>query len=121
LLLGQQCASSALSPTELPIELRYLHSYPFVIDAKKVIVSRGGMLALRCGPFGLFASCEAVKWGVPLADSLVHTAEKCYEDENHRECQHLDKHDKVFVMTQYDDTQIGIYLSNYLIIINMSF
>lgn len=88
-------------------EMRNLNSYPFILHAEKVIVGRGGMFALPCGPVGLFSSCEAVKCGIPEADKVVPFVEQC-RDPN-QECPYP-KYDRVFVMTQYDDTQIGQYM-----------
>lgn len=86
---------------------RDLNSYPFILHAEKVIIGRGGMFALPCGPIGLFASCEAVKCGVPEADKVVPYVEQCRDPE--QECPYP-KYDRVFVMTQYDDTQIGQFM-----------
>eukprot|EP01034_Spumella_vulgaris_P039728 gene39728-49097_t len=60
---------------------RTSHSYPFIVTAEKVIIGRGGMFALPYGPFGLFSSCEAVKWGVPVAAREVRNVTLCRESE----------------------------------------
>lgn len=91
-------------------QYRRLNSYPFVISAKRVVIGRGGMFGLPCGPFGLFSSCEAVKWGVPFANDAVKYVEGCRTG---RDCP-FPKYNKVFVMTQYDDTQIGQFMQEAL-------
>lgn len=88
----------------VPNQYRELQQYPFLVTANRAVIGRGGMFALPCGPFGLFASCEAVKWGLPAANAVVQDVEKCRDSGG--SCPYQ-KYDKVFVMTQYDDTQIG--------------
>lgn len=102
--------SSSNHPDEIPYSERTLNRYPFIIEASKLIVSRSGMIALPCGPFGLFTSCESVKWGVPIADSMVQYVNICRNSENKNNDCPFPKYDKVFVMTQYDDTQIGQFI-----------
>lgn len=88
---------------------RKLGSFPFQVTAKKVVVSRSGMLALPCGPFGLFSSCEAVNWGLMTAAAVVPNATLCRAGR----CPYP-KHERVFVLTQYDDTQIGQFMQENL-------
>lgn len=90
---------------------RSLNSYPFMITAEKVIIGRGGMFGMPCGPFGLFASCEAVKWGVPAANVVVPDVETCRDPS--KQCPYP-KYKKVFILTQYDDTQIGQFMQENL-------
>jgi hypothetical protein len=90
---------------------RELGEYPFLVTAKRAIIGRGGMFALPCGPFGLFSSCEAVKCGVPLAANEVLNVTICRDDESKCPYPVLDK---VFVLTQYDDTQIGQFMQESL-------
>eukprot|EP01039_Chlorochromonas_danica_P005775 gene5775-6360_t len=90
---------------------RQLGSYPFEIRAQQVIVSRSGMFAMPCGPFGLFASCEAVKCGLPLASKVVQEVSTCRQHPNSCPYPH---HAKVFILTQYDDTQIGQFMQENL-------
>jgi len=71
------CTEGATSPGTIDNSLRKLYSYPFMVTAERVIVSRGGMMALHCGPFGLFSSCESVKWGVPAADNVIENVIPC--------------------------------------------
>ena len=86
---------------------RLFNQYPFVIHAQNVIVGRGGMFAMPCGPFGLFSSCEAVKCAVPEAAKTVPFVEQCRDSK--QQCPYP-RYDKVFVLTQYDDTQIGQFM-----------
>jgi hypothetical protein len=84
---------------------RELGSFPFKVEAKNVLVSRSGMFALPCGPFGLFSSCEAVKWGLSTVANVSSHVHLCRKGQ----CPYP-IYDKVFVMTQYDDTQIGQFM-----------
>jgi hypothetical protein len=118
----------------VPDEYRQLSDAPFLVQAKKVIVSRSGMIALPCGPFGLFASCEAFKCGLklffllyyfsaaspllfgnclagipPVREALPHVA-ACQSQSIQSDSCPYPKHERVFVMTQYDDTQIGQFV-----------
>lgn len=90
---------------------RELGEYPFLVSAKQAIIGRGGMFALPCGPFGLFSSCEAVKWGVPMAAKEVGNVTICRKNED--DCPYPVQ-DRVFVLTQYDDTQIGQFMQESL-------
>lgn len=103
------CHTAAKKPAPLLYEERDLHQYPFKIIANNAIVSKSGMIALPCGPFGLFTSCEAVKWGVPITASSVHSAEECRKGDGESSCP-LRKYQKVFIGSQYDDTQIGQFI-----------
>ena len=107
LYAAQACSAGSLSPATVRDEDRRLHNFPFIITANNVVVAKSGFLALPCGVFGLFASCEAVKWGVPAAQAVVSSVEECRSSGGH--CP-FRKYDKVFVMTQYDDTQIGQFI-----------
>ena len=89
----------------VPLSERSFHRYPFLIHTNDAIISRSGMVGLECGPFGLFASCEAVKWGVPFAVNASKVAKDCTS----RGCPYP-MHEKIFVLTQYDDTQIGQFI-----------
>ncbi|KAJ1432297.1 hypothetical protein B484DRAFT_395041, partial [Ochromonadaceae sp. CCMP2298] len=58
----QVCSHSASTGMQVvPDRFRHMHQTPFLATAKRAIVGKGGMFGLPCGPFGLFASCEAVK------------------------------------------------------------
>jgi hypothetical protein len=105
------CSAGQSAPAKVRKDDRKLNNYPFVIRTNRAIIARSGMLSLPCGPFGLFASCEAVKWGVPYAASYVKDVEKCRQDYEKKTglCPYP-MYDQVFVMTQYDDTQIGQYI-----------
>jgi hypothetical protein len=110
-LLTGLCNNGQTAMQVVPDFLRKLHEYPFLVTAQKVIVGRGGMFGMPCGPFGLFASCEAVKWGVPAANLTVEHVEHCRDPEN--ECP-FPRVGRVFIMTQYDDTQIGQFMQEAL-------
>jgi len=73
------------------------------------------MLALPCGPFGLLSSCEAVNWGLATANAYLPNATACRQPQNGLidECP-LPRHQRVFVLTQYDDTQIGQFMQEAL-------
>lgn len=78
------------------------------------------MVALPCGPFGLLSSCEAVNWGIYTANALVPNATVCRKElsaasssETALRCP-LERHKRVFVLTQYDDTQIGQFMQEAL-------
>ena len=58
------CFAASKEPISVPDELRRYNAMPFVVRTSKVVVGKSGMLAMDCGPFGLFASCEAVKCGL---------------------------------------------------------
>ena len=112
---SSQCVEASKGPFQVSNELRSLHSYPFMVTTKNAIISRSGFLALPCGPFGLFASCESVKYGVPSSTALTSSVEACRNSKTVNgeigddKCPFL-VHDRVFVMTQYDDTQIGQFV-----------
>ena len=105
-------------------EYRSLNQYPFIVQAKDTVVSRSGMLSLPCGPFGLFASCEAVNWGVPVAAGKASRDDKVLEQvpvlSIVQQCRRdlsscpVPVYERVFVMTQYDDTQIGQFMQEAL-------
>lgn len=103
------CHTSAKKPAVLLSDERDLHQYPFKITTYNAVVSKSGMIALPCGPFGLYTSCEAVKWGVPITASSVHMAEECRKADGESSCP-IRKYDKVFIGSQYDDTQIGQFI-----------
>jgi len=77
------------------------------------------MIALPCGPFGLLSSCEAVNWGLYTANALVPNATVCRREfatsspGTASRCP-LERHKRVFVLTQYDDTQIGQFMQEAL-------
>jgi hypothetical protein len=105
------CGVGSAGPKLVPNRYRELNSYPFLVTAKKTIVSRGGMLALPCGPFGLFSSCEAVNWGLAATIAAFKNVSKCSNNNNN--CPYK-MFQRVFVMTQYDDTQIGQFMQEAL-------
>jgi hypothetical protein len=92
-------------------KLRQLGSYPFMISAKEVTIGRGGMFALPCGPVGLFSSCEAVKCGLSEAIKTMSNLTICRN--NLDQCPYP-IYDNVFILTQYDDTQIGQFMQEAL-------
>lgn len=93
--------------SKIPANRRSLNSIPFIVKAYNVMVARSGMIGLPCGPFGLFSSCEAVKWGIPSAVSTIPDAILCRKDLS--KCPYPVV-DKIFIMSQYDDTQIGQFM-----------
>lgn len=106
------CESGSTGMQVVSNKFRNMYNYPFLITAENVIVPRGGMFALPCGPFGLFSSCEAVKWGVPLAANEVANVTRCRNNKG-QDCPYTIV-DRVFIMTQYDDTQIGQFMQEAL-------
>ena len=101
-LLSERCTSE---PKRVPQYYREMTAHPFAVTASEAIVSRSGMIALPCGAFGLFGSCEAVKCGIPVARDAVGEVQNCRKGD----CKYP-THERVFVMTQYDDTQIGQFI-----------
>ncbi len=93
--------------------------FPFMIKAKNVIVAKSGMFSLPCGPFGLYSSCEATNWGLPAARLHVKNVTECRLG---TACK-VPKFDKIFVGSQYDDTQIGQFITEDLpkIVYNLDF
>ncbi len=134
------CKNSPNKIVDYPIEIENEtpianEAYPFLISTKNVIVARSGMFSLPCGPFGLYSSCEATNWGLPLARNFTTDAQLCrnvdvdeheHEHEHHspkqvegtgthRDAVHIEGcphpiYNKVFAMCQYDDTQIGQFV-----------
>ncbi len=100
------CLTAATGPTKIPLKYLSFNSYPFLITANQVMVGRSGMIGLNCGPIGLFSSCEAVKWGIPYANESIPYLENC---KNNIMCPYK-RYKRVFVMSQYDDTQIGQFI-----------
>jgi hypothetical protein len=101
-------------------KLRQLGSFPFRVSAKEVTIGRGGMFALPCGPIGLFSSCEAVKCGLPEAIKTMSNLTICRD--NLEKCPYP-VYENVFILTQYDDTQIGQFMQEALpkLIYNLEF
>jgi hypothetical protein len=117
MICGKATKRSAMSQiVPIPPKLRLLHEYPFIIKAKNVIVAKSGMLALPCGPFGLLSSCEAVNWGVSTAAPLVDHVSPCREHYSSSSSTSeggscpFRRIRKLFLMSQYDDTQIGQFM-----------
>eukprot|EP01034_Spumella_vulgaris_P046244 gene46244-57669_t len=63
------CDSGATGMQVVEDRFRTLHSYQFNVTAEKVIIGRGGMFALPCGPF------------VPVAAREVQNVTLCIESE----------------------------------------
>lgn len=101
-----QFQSSGL--VEVDSQFRLLHEFPFTVTARNVIVAKSGMFALPCGPFGLLSSCEAVNWGVRTAAAVVPDVIHC-RNKDHDLCPYK-IYDKIFLISQYDDTQIGQFM-----------
>lgn len=115
---AEVCVTGSLRPTLLDLADRANRQFPFLVRMKNVIVARSGMAALGCGPFGLFSSCEAVNWGLAAAIDMVPHVHECdgaggaasaSGGEGHGGCA-FKVYDKVFVTSQYDDTQIGQFI-----------
>lgn len=102
------CTKGSLQPTLVREKDRRLHNYPFVVTAQNVIVSRSGMIAQPCGVFGLLAQCEGFVWGVTTVRKVMSDVDDCRPDTIDR-CPYK-VYDKVFILTQYDDTQIGQFI-----------
>lgn len=112
------CEGGVSGITVVDRYLREMHAYPFVVTARNVVVARSGMLALPCGPFGLLSSCEAVNWGIYTASALLPNATACRRQfssspDGQSSCP-LPHVQRVFVLTQYDDTQIGQFMQEAL-------
>lgn len=113
-----QCVTGSTRPTLLDAPDRANTQYPFLLRMKNALVARSGMVALPCGPLGLFSSCEAVNWGLAAAiDMSSHVHECLPADTSHTSSHpHEDGHcpfrsfDRVFITSQYDDTQIGQFI-----------
>lgn len=82
-------------------------AFPFMITAKNVVVAKSGMLASPCGPFGLYASCEATNWGLPSARLQLQNVKSCRQDASTCPLPH---YKQIFLGSQYDDTQIGQFI-----------
>ena len=110
---SETCMQASVRSMPLDKDLREFHHYPFLITAKQAIVSRGGQLSLPCGYVGLFASCEAWGWGLMNVTATIpkHAPQLCRDVDNGKSngennCP-FPMHDRVFIVTSYDDTQIG--------------
>jgi Glycosyltransferase 61 len=118
--VATSCTQAAEKPVALTNDLREMHNYPFLITAKQAIVSRGGHLLLPCGPVGLFASCEAVGWGLMnTTASITVNPEVCRKAVAASGPMAVNNcpfpiHDRVFIVTSYDDTQIGQFIQEAL-------
>ena len=108
-------------PWEIEVETPIAHTqYPFMVKSKDVIVAKSGMFSLPCGPFGLYSSCEATNWGLPAARLHIKNVTQCRQDPEY--CK-VPTFDKIFVGSQYDDTQIGQFMTEDLpkIVYNLDF
>ena len=136
----QACKTATLRATDYPVDILDStpianEAYPFIISAKDVIVAKSGMFAFPCGPFGLYSSCEATNWGLPSARKHINDVIACraadegmqgtgghMTEHDHtmtaiygKHALHLEGcdhpvHEKIFVISQYDDTQIGQFV-----------
>lgn len=119
------CVSGSFKPTFLNSPDRANTQFPFLLQMKNAIIARSGQVALPCGPFGLFSSCEAVNWGLAAAINMVPHVHECYSASSspvHGGNIHAaDPHDtdtncpyqkvgRIFLTSQYDDTQIGQFI-----------
>ena len=90
---------------QIDSKYRSLSSYPFFVKTKNAIIAKSGMLVMNCGVFGLLSSCEAVNWGVHTAKKYIPDVITCQTNN----CPYP-TYQKVFIMSQYDDTQIGQFM-----------
>jgi hypothetical protein len=111
------CVAAGQHKVAVPVELRRLHQYPFLVTAKDVLVARSGVLLPPCGPVALLASCEAVMWSVKRAREVANYSQICRDAHapggDASTCP-FPVHNRVFVMAQYDDGQIGQFMQESL-------
>jgi hypothetical protein len=118
------CTMGSTSPLLIRRKDREFHNYPFAITANKgTLISNSGQLVNSCGVFGLFASCEAVRLGLPPAEKVVsevincqraHAADRSLERvKGFYPCQYP-RIDRVFVMSQFEDFHPGRFLTESL-------
>jgi hypothetical protein len=115
------CMDASKSPLALEPDLRSFHQYPFLVTARRAVISRGGQLSLPCGYVGLLASCEAWGWGLMnVTASIPRAAPQLCRDSDgtdgparENNCP-FPMHDRVFIVTSYDDTQIGQFIQEAL-------
>jgi hypothetical protein len=117
------CAAAGEHKMPLATEFRRLHQYPFLITAKDVLVSRSGVLLPPCGPVALLGSCEAVMWSLKRAREVANYSQICRNAHTTHADTRLQAaepacpfpvHNRVFVMAQYDDGQIGQFMQESL-------
>ena len=115
------CMEASQRSMVLDDDLRSLHNYPFLLTAKQAIVSRGGQLRLPCGFVSLFASCEAWGWGMMNVTASIprEAPQLCRDYDNGKSVRGENNcpfpiHDRVFIVTSYDDTQIGQFIQEAL-------
>ena len=119
---SKACVEASQRAVPLEPDLRSFHEYPFLITARRAVVSRGGQMALPCGYVGLLASCEAWGWGLMNVTASIPRAapQLCRDSDDtgggptrENNCP-FPMHDRVFVVTSYDDTQIGQFIQEAL-------
>jgi hypothetical protein len=87
--------------------------YPFLINTTlPVMTSRSGMLVMRCGILGLYNSCKAHSFGVYAAmldgpERKEKNATLCYPSNLKPLRCPFPSVNILFIVSQYDDTQIG--------------
>jgi hypothetical protein len=109
-LAARACSDGSEAPSPVRDLDRRLHNYPFLVEARDAIISRSGMFAKTCGVFGLLAQCEAFNWGVMTARTVEENVKDCLPDQYDNGKCPFRRYDKVFILTQYDDTQIGQFI-----------
>ena len=113
------CVAAGEQKMPLAKQFRQLHQYPFMVTAKNVLVSRSGVLLPPCGPVALLASCEAVMWSLKRAREVANYSQICRNaytrdaDMDASTCP-FPVHNRVFVIAQYDDGQIGQFMQESL-------
>ena len=129
-LAATACVTGSHKPTFLESPNRANTQFPFLVTMKNALVARSGQVALPCGPFGLFSSCEAVNWGLAAAINMVPHVHECFsasaagsgsgsgkDSHAHEHAPHdtalhcpYRKAPRLFLTSQYDDTQIGQFI-----------
>ena len=93
---------SSLCPARFQAAPRLPSLAPFLLHTAAAIVSRSGFLIKPCGYIALRASCKVDDDAFAIARKDALENQQCFTSS----CE-LPKYDRVFVATQYDDTQIG--------------
>lgn len=93
---------SSLCPARFQPAPRLPSLSPFLMHTTSAIVARSGFLVKPCGYIALRASCKVDDDAFSIARQAALEHQECFT----ASCE-LPKYDRVFVVTQYDDTQIG--------------
>ena len=103
------------------ILLLLLHNIPSLIKAQNVIVSKGGMFAPSMWTFWAIFELRGHKLGTASARLHIKNVKECRNSDG-KYCE-VPVYDQIFVGSQYDDTQIGQFLTEDLpkIVYNLDF